>query len=140
MVQDPLRKFPGYALRRASNAFLSDLTPRLAELDLRLTEASILTVIRANPNITQSEIGKLLSIASANVAPIIGRLDERGLLERVRVDGRSHGLCLTDQGSHLAKQALAIMEAQEVRLLQRIPPEHRDGFVELINGLWDYED
>ncbi len=136
MAIDPLRHFPGYALRRASNASLSDLSPKLAELDLRVTDASVLLAIKHNPQIKQTEIGRMLSIASANVAPIVGRLDERGLLNRIRVDGRSHGLELTEKGEELAKSAMVIVEAHEASLIAKIPADMRDTFVEILNGLW----
>ena len=56
------------------------------------SEASVLLVIEANPNISQSEIGRMLEIAGANMAPLISRLQKRELIERQSVDGRSHGL------------------------------------------------
>ena len=136
MVFDPLRGFPGYALRRASNAALSELTPKLNALNLRLTEATVLIAILNNPNITQSEIGRMLGIASANVAPLIGRLDERGLIDRIRFDGRSHGLDLTSSGDALAKQAYEVVETFETELLGRLPADQRESFMAALNSLW----
>ena len=98
MAIDPLEDYPGYALRRASAATMARLARRFAALDLRAAEASVLMVIDANPNITQSEIGRLLDIASANMAPLVSRLADRELVERQPVDGRSHGLALTRYG------------------------------------------
>lgn len=136
MVFDPLRSFPGYALRRASNASLAELTPKLSALNLRLTEATVLIAILNNPNITQSEIGRMLGIASANVAPLIGRLDDRGLIERIRFDGRSHGLDLTAEGKALAQQTYTVVEAHEADLINRLPESQRDSFVAALNSLW----
>ncbi|HKX55834.1 MAG TPA: helix-turn-helix domain-containing protein, partial [Xanthomonadales bacterium] len=95
MANDPLENYPGYSLRRASAAAMARLARRFAKLDLRPTDASVLMVIDANPNITQSEISRMLDIASANMAPLVSRLADRGLVERLPVDGRSHGLALT---------------------------------------------
>ena len=39
-------------------------------------------VIESNPNISQSEIGRMLEIAGANMAPLISRLEKRELVER----------------------------------------------------------
>src|SRR5882762_7651694 len=105
MPVDPLRDFPGYALRRASVATMQTLARRLTELDLRPTETSVLLVIESNPNITQSEIGRMLDIAGANMAPLISRLEKRELVQRQPVDGRSHGLALTSRGRALNVRA-----------------------------------
>jgi len=41
-------------------------------------------VIEAKPGIAQSDIRKLLEIASANMAPLAARLAERNLIDRER--------------------------------------------------------
>ena len=139
MVFDPLRGFPGYALRRASNAALAELTPKLSELHLRLTEATVLIAILHNPNITQSEVGRMLGIASANIAPLIGRLDERGLIQRNPFDGRSHGLDLTEAGRELATDEFDIVQTHEDGLLRRLPLEQRLIFIDTLNAFWSSE-
>ena len=65
MPIDPLEDYPGYSLRRASAVNMAKLARRFAAIDLRPTEATVLMVIDANPNISQSEIGKMLDIARA---------------------------------------------------------------------------
>lgn len=136
MVSDPLRNFPGYALRRASNASLADLTPQLSKLNLRLAEASVLVAIEANPEIKQSEIGRMLGIASANMAPIVAKLDERGLLERIKADGRSHGLKVTATGKRLADLAMEVMQEHEQMLTERIPEDMRETFIAALTCIW----
>lgn len=140
MVFDPLRDFPGYALRRASNASMSELTPKLAKLGLRVTEATVLIAILHNPRITQSEIGRMLGIASANIAPMIGRLDGRDLLKRIRVDGRSHGLELTEKGNELTEKAFAVVKKHEEKALAHIPPGMKDAFIEALGKMWAEDD
>ena len=68
---DPLTNYPGYLLRRASAAAMANLAKRLKKLNLSPTEATILNVIDANPNANQSDIGRLLDIARANMAPLV---------------------------------------------------------------------
>ena len=133
---DPLRNFPGYALRRASNASLADLSAQLAKLDLRLAEATVLVVIGANPEIKQSEIGRMLGIASANMAPIVAKLDDRGLVDRIKADGRSHGLQVTPKGKRLADQAFEIMKQHDQTLSARIPEPMRETFFAALAYIW----
>ncbi len=135
MVIDPLKEFPGYALRRASAAFMAKLAARLAVLDLRPAEATVLLVIGSNPGITQSEIGRLLDIASANIAPLVGRLADRDLLLREPVDGRSHALTLSEAGRRLTQKARQIIEDLESTLLERIPQSLRGAFLAALRAI-----
>ena len=139
MPIDPLKDLPGYALRRASAAAMHKFTRQLAPLDLRPTEASVLIVIDSNPNITQSEIGRMLEIAGANMAPLISRLEKRELIGRRRVDGRSHGLELTSAGRALTLRARKAMQSHEDELLARIPAAHRAPFLAALQALWDID-
>ena len=134
---DPLKDLPGYALRRASSAAMQKLARALSQLDLRPTEASVLLVIESNPNITQSEIGRMLDIAGANMAPLISRLEKRQLVQRQPVDGRSHGLALTSRGRALNVRAKKVMKSHEEALLAKIPAGHRDAFLATLQALWD---
>lgn len=139
MPVDPLKDLPGYALRRASAAQMQKLARALSALDLRPTEASVLLVIESNPNITQSEIGRMLDIASANMAPLVSRLEKRELLGRTPVDGRSHGLELTADGRALNVRARKVMRSHEDDLLARIPAAQRTALLKTLQALWDVE-
>jgi DNA-binding MarR family transcriptional regulator len=136
MVIDPLKDFPGYALRRASVAVMTALARRIAALSLRPAEATVLVVIEANPGITQSEVGQLLDIARANMAPLTARLFERDLIERERVDGRSHGLSLSAAGRQLTKKVQQAMAEQEAALMAKIPRAHHGIFLSALQALW----
>ncbi|MGG2305181.1 hypothetical protein ACE4Z6_27540, partial [Salmonella enterica] len=67
---DPLRDRPGYALRRAANAMMAELTRRLAAIDLRIAEASVLLLLDRRTDATASEIGRVLDIQRANMVPL----------------------------------------------------------------------
>ncbi|MGH8296755.1 MAG: MarR family winged helix-turn-helix transcriptional regulator [Steroidobacteraceae bacterium] len=135
MLIDPLKELPGYALRRASAAFMAKLASRLAPLDLRPVEASVLLIIASNPGVTQSEIGRLLDIASANMAPLAARLADRELIVREPVDGRSHGLTVSEPARRLVKKARRIVEELEAELLERIPVHQRSAFLDALRAL-----
>ncbi len=136
MAIDPLKDFPGYALRRASAAAMQRLASGLQALDLRPSEASTLLVIEANPGITQSDIGRMLDIAGANMAPLMRRLQERDLVERNPVDGRSHALYLSDEGRSLSAKARKVFRAHEDELLKKIPSGDRATFLKVLRALY----
>jgi len=115
---------------------LADLATELARLQLRPAEASVLLLIQANAGITQSEIGRVLGIKRANMAPLAADLEERGLTVRRQVDGRSHGLLPTAEGHALATRAFAAMRAHEARFLQGLPAKDRNQLISLVHEIW----
>lgn len=127
-----MKNLPGYALRRVSAAFMARLAQRLSRFDLRPADATVLFVIGANPGVTQSEIGRLLAIASANMAPLAARLADRDLIVREAVDGRSQGLTLSDAGRRVAQKARSIVDELEADLLERIPAAERAPFLKVL--------
>jgi DNA-binding MarR family transcriptional regulator len=137
MLIDPLKGYPGYALRRASHLAMSRLTKKLAALELRPVEATVLLLIDANPGITQSDIGRALEIASSNMANLISRLDARDLIEREPVDGRSHGLNLSRGGKALSIRIRKIVDTHENALMEKIPAAQRAAFISALHLLWD---
>ena len=112
---NPLETLLGYRLRRASSSLMADLARDLAAIGFRPAEASVVILIATNPGITQSEIGRILGIQRANMAPLTAGLERRGLLARERVDGRSHGLIVTEDGAEAGRQAEAAMRAHDKR-------------------------
>lgn len=133
---DPLKNLVGYSLRRASSLEMANLSNQLARLDLRPTEASVIVIIQANPGIRQSDIGRMLDIRSANMTPLIARLDSRGLIQRKRKDGRSQGLRLTEDGGQLATRALAEMNKHDRQMIERVPESMRQAFVDGLHSIW----
>jgi DNA-binding MarR family transcriptional regulator len=135
-IVDPLTDLPGYALRRASAAVMAKLAKRLAALGLRPSEATVLLVIDSNPGVTQSQIGRLLDIARANMAPLTARLAARDLIVRQSAGGRSHGLTLSASGRRLTGKAQRIVAQLEAELMERIPTAQRAAFLRTLKALF----
>ena len=131
-----LEQFPGYVLRRAANAMMSELAARLAPLNLRISEASVLVLVGERQDLTSAEIGKALDIQRANMVPLLGRLADARLIERRPINGRSVAIVLTEHGFSRLAQARPIIEAFESDLLARIPQKHRDHFMPALCALW----
>ena len=135
-MDDELTRLPGYALRRAANATAAELSARLAPLELRQSDASLLLLIAANPGATASALGRALDIQRANMVPLLKRLEDAGLVEREAIDGKSQGLTLTTAGHRRIEAARGVIEAFERELLQRVPAEHRDHLLPALNAIW----
>lgn len=133
---DPLANLPGYALRRAANAMMAELAGLLDTLDLRISEASILLLIDGREDMTSSAIGSVLDIRSANMVPLLNRLSSAGLIDKVRIDGKSMAIVLSEKGRNKAAEVRAVTDKFESDLLRRIPAAHRPHFVPALNALW----
>jgi DNA-binding MarR family transcriptional regulator len=135
LMIDPMSDYPGYLLRRASALAMARLAKHLKILHLNPTDATVLRIIDANPNSKQSEIGRMLDIARANMAPLVSRLAERDLIERQPVDGRSHGLVLSRAGRALIPRIKSAFAEHEQALMKAIPASKRRAFVAALRAM-----
>jgi DNA-binding MarR family transcriptional regulator len=134
---DPLLGLTGYVLRRASLASQAKLGQRLAPLELRPYEATLLLLVEASPGVTQSEAGRLLDIQRANMVPVVARLAARGLIQRKPVDGRSQGLWVTRSGQTVMQKVRRIVVTDEAALMRRIPEEMQPMVLPILMALWN---
>lgn len=135
-MHDPLAELPGYALRRAANAMMGELSNHLAGIDLRISDASVLLLLSGGQTMTSSDIGRVLDIQRANMVPLLNRLESAGLISREPLDRKSVAIMLSAAGRDKLKQVRKITTAFENDLLQRIPAEHRDHFLPALKALW----
>lgn len=115
---------------------MSRLHDELANFSLRHTEFSLLQLIGANPGIKQSEACRVLEIQRANMVPLVAGLEDRGLLSRKPIDGRSQGISLTRSGRALAKKALAAVAAFENGLINAIPKHLQQHVEPILLAIW----
>jgi len=135
-MRDPLSNLPGYVLMRAANAAIRDFAHRLAELGIRPVECAILMLLKRRPAMTASQMGKLLDVERANMAPLVSRLEESCLIQRTPIDRKSVGVSLTTLGSARVSEIEHISAQYEDELLSRVPEALRDHVLPLLNALW----
>ncbi len=105
--QEMLLSLVGYNCRRAYLAIMPLFHERMGELELRTVDFSVLSLLHANPNITQKRLSQAINVSPPNLAILLDRLEARGLLLRQRnpLDKRSQTLVLTPEGARMAVQA-----------------------------------
>jgi DNA-binding MarR family transcriptional regulator len=135
-LNDPLAALPGYSLRRAANAMMSELSHRLAQVDLRISDASVLLLVGERGDLTSSDIGRALDIQRANMVPLLNRLEKAGLIAREPLDRKSMAIVPTDAGRDKLRQVRRITNQFEKDLMARVPEEHRDHLMPALNALW----
>ena len=109
---------------------MQDLAQQLNFLEIRPAEAGALILIEANPKITQSRLGQELGIQRANMAPIVARMLDRGLVEREGLDGKSIGLQLSPLGNEICAAVRERMAAHNERFFGSFSPEQRDRLLQ----------
>lgn len=134
-VNADLIDLPGYALRRASHAMMAELKARLAPIDLRVSEATVLMLLEGQDHLTSSDIGKSLDIQRANMPPLLSRLEDAGLIRRRPLDKKSQAIILTAAGRSRLAKARKITSEFEEHLLSLIPEPHREHFLPALQAL-----
>lgn len=95
-----LDDYLGYALRRAQLAGFEAFHRATAGMGITPPRYSALTIVGANPGLSQTELGAALGTARSGAMMLANWLEKRGLAERRHRpgDGRAWGLYLTRRG------------------------------------------
>lgn len=136
-MKDPLKQFPGYALKRASSHMMTLLREKLAQIEITPAEATILILIGNNTKITQTHLCTMIDMNKSNMTPRIAKLVQAGLVERKKLNGRSYHLHLTDEGIVKKDRAYEIMERHEGELMARISALDLPHFISSLTALWN---
>jgi DNA-binding MarR family transcriptional regulator len=79
---DELPGYVGYQVRRAQARIFADLEATLKEFDFTPGSFGVLTLIRANPGITQVALAAAFGVDKSTMSPVIFRLESRGFVRR----------------------------------------------------------
>ena len=126
----------GYQLRRASSYLMGVLAQRLAQINLTPSEGSVIILIAGNERIIQSEIGRILGIKRANMAPLTASLERRGLIERQAIGGKAFGLTVTPSGRQAAEDAERVMLEHDREFFGTLSPQSRQLLTDLLGQYW----
>ena len=132
-----LEGLTGYVLRRASGAVMADFMAVMNDLGLRPGLFAILAMVRDNPGINQTGLGRVLGIQRANLVPLVGELSARGLVERRPAphDRRAFALHLSSDGEALLAEAEWRVHAHEERMLIGLSGDERRILLDLLGRI-----
>jgi DNA-binding MarR family transcriptional regulator len=127
-----LARLSGYLIRQAQLWVFHDFNQRLAPLDLRPAQYSILSVTRENPGLSQMALSQVLGIGRSALVPLLDVLEARRLLKRAASDRRSHALHLTAEGTALLERADLLVMEQEKRLIEMVGPRGHQQLLSIL--------
>jgi DNA-binding MarR family transcriptional regulator len=105
--QSHLLRLVGYNCQRTYLRILPLFMEQMAQYELRPVDYTIITLVNVNPDINQKRLAQAINVSPPNLAPLLDRLEKRGLLMRRRnpADKRSQTLALTLEGLNLCRKA-----------------------------------
>ncbi len=114
----------GFLLRRAQLWTFADFIRTLAPLEIRPAQFSVLSVINANPGLSQIALAQALGIERAAFVRLLDGLEGRGYLSRIPSlsDRRSHALYLTREGQSALSRMRALVLRHERHLIAKLGP------------------
>jgi DNA-binding MarR family transcriptional regulator len=135
--QDVLSSLVGYNCRRAYLNIKSVFVERMEPFGLRTVDFSVLSLLNANPNITQKRLARAINVSPPNVAILLDRLEGRGLLVRQRnpLDKRSQTLVLTAEGARLCARAEVTACALEQEATSALTAREREQLLALLQKI-----
>lgn len=136
--QGELKKFVGYLLARArARAFRAFDRSVCFPFQLRPVEFSVLVLLASNQRATQKQLSQTLDVAAPNMTATLSRLEQRGLLQRVRgeADRRVQYVTLTDQGRDVFDRAHGQSRSMDQQWLARLSPGEQAMLMELLEKL-----
>lgn len=118
----------GYQIRQAQTASFRDLQEPFRDLGITPGEFSLLTIVRDNPQIRQTDLVHVYGLDKSTLSVAVKRLVERGFVDPRKLpdDRRFHGLSLTREGEEVLRTVTAIIEDQERRMENVLSADEKD--------------
>ncbi len=127
----PLWKRPGYLIRRLHQIHYALFFEECHEFGITPVQYGLLTILSGNPDSDQISLAQALGIDRTNVADVLTRLAQRGLVERTRSteDKRMVLARLTAQGEKLVAAMHPAMSRAQERLMDTLSADEREAFL-----------
>ena len=132
-----LEDLVGYNLKRAYIVVQTDFREALGKDGLSARVFAALSLAVKFPNITQSELARMMGIERSGLVAIVDELEERGYLRRAAVPGdrRVQALVPTDAGRRAYGEAISVVRAHENALLADMTENEKVTLLKLLKKI-----
>lgn len=137
-----LEELIGYNLKRAYVIVRTDFRKTLGKDGMSARVFSALSLCVRFPNITQSELARMMGIERSGLVAIVDELEAKDYLRRVQVptDRRVQALVPTKAGCAAYREAIAAVRAHEDALFQDMTDEEKQTLLALLKMIRVRED
>lgn len=127
----------GYAVRRAQIVIYEDFARAVGDLGMTPQRYAALTLIGANPNLSQTELGEILGVARSGSMVLINALHDLGLIECVPRpnDKRTQSITLSAAGVTALDGISRRVMAHDQRMSAALSEDERMQLVSLLGLL-----
>jgi DNA-binding MarR family transcriptional regulator len=127
----PLWRRPGYLIRRLHQIHYALFFEECAAFGITPVQYGLLTILSTSPGSDQVTLANALGIDRTNVADVLRRLEQGGLITRRRSaeDRRMVLARLTRAGEELVERMHPFMAKAQERLLSVLGREEREAFL-----------
>lgn len=134
---DELPEYVGYQVRRAQARIFGEFEATCADVDFTPGSFGVLTLIRANPGITQVALAAAFGVDKSTMSPVIFRLEKRGLIRRevLESDRRCHALYLLPSAEPMFLEARERFRAFEEGVAARLSKTEQRELTRLLGKL-----
>jgi len=131
----PLTSMVGFRLRAAQLVMYDDFLREAPVLGLTPGQFAILLLVEHNPGLTQQSLSDGIRIEKSTLVVRLHRLEERGLLRRVRSnnDRRSNVLEVTADGKKALRSMITFVRQHEDRVLSELKSSERQQLLKLLS-------
>ncbi|MFL9878268.1 MarR family transcriptional regulator [Herbaspirillum rhizosphaerae] len=136
--QSVLLSLVGYNCRRAYITIMPLFEKRMAKFELRPVDFTVLSLLKANPNINQKRLSKAINVSPPNLATLLDRLEQRDLVMRQRnpQDRRSQTLVLTTAGMRMCVKAEKTAAELEEKATEALNDAERAQLITLLQKIF----
>ncbi|WP_052401436.1 MarR family winged helix-turn-helix transcriptional regulator [Muricoccus aerilatus] len=125
-----------YGLKRAYRRVIRDLEEALRPHDFTPPLLAALSIVAANPGIAPAHLAEAMGHGRSRAAPLLDRLEERGLLQRrTGADRRSLELHATPAGLDALGRLRPLLDAHEGRITDGLSADEAQALAGLLDRL-----
>ena len=130
-----LQQSPLHLLRRALQSYTAKWQATVG--DVTPPQYAVLLTIREYPGIDQSALGELTGIDLATLAPLVHRLEQRGLLSRETdpTNRRRKQLTLAEDGIRALERIRPLSDEVDQAVLGRMPLPQRAALLDALRWI-----
>jgi DNA-binding MarR family transcriptional regulator len=126
-----------FMIRRAQLALHEFVFSKQKDLDLPLSQMTILRLIHTRPGLTQQRIADAMRIKKANLTPLINELVAEGLVARRHsaANRKAYALHLTGKGERSLKKTKKIVAKQMCAMADILDGDERDRLIQSLRKI-----
>lgn len=138
MELDILDDIVGYRLRRAQVVIYQDYVRTVGSLDIRPSQFAAMTIIGANPGLSQTTLAATMGIDRSGAVILIDALEGRGLASRIPspTDRRTYAIMLTEAGEKTLAELKRRVTEHELRVTAQLSDAERIQLRELLRRIY----